>query len=119
MGASSSAEREEGAAHRLIIELGLTHIETAEMYGDGGAERVVAQAINGHPRDSLFIVTKVLPANASYAGTIKACEQSLERLGTDHADVYLVHWWSSQHRIADTMRAMEALVQRGLTRFVG
>jgi len=89
------------------------------MYGDGGAERIVTQAIKGHPRDALFIVTKVLPSNASYAGTIKACEQSLKRLGTGHVDVYLVHWWSGQHPIADTMRAMETLVKRELTRFVG
>jgi diketogulonate reductase-like aldo/keto reductase len=119
MGESRRTERAEVAALRLGLELGLTHIDTAEMYGDGGAERVVAQAINGHPRDALFIVTKVLPSNASYAGRIKACQQSLERLGTGHVDVYLVHWWSGQHPIADTMRAMEALVKRGLTRFVG
>ena len=118
MGESRRTERAEIASLRLGLELGLTHIDTAEMYGDGGAERIVAQAIKGHPRDALFIVTKVLPSNASYAGTIKACEQSLKRLGTGHVDVYLVHWWS-QHPIADTMRAMEALVKRGLTRFVG
>ena len=119
MGESRRAEREEIAALRVGLELGLTHIDTAEMYGDGGAERVVAQAIKGHPRESLFVVSKVLPSNASYAGTIKACEQSLARLGTDHLDVYLLHWWSGQHPIADTMRAMQTLVTRGLTRFVG
>ena len=119
MGESRRTERAEVAALRLGLELGLTHIDTAEMYGDGGAERIVAQAIKGHARDALFIVTKVFPSNASYAGTIKACEQSLERLGTDHVDVYLLHWWSGQHPIADTMRAMETLVKRGLTRFAG
>ena len=119
MGESRRAERDEVAALRLGLDLGLTHIDTAEMYGDGGAERIVAQAIKGYPRESLFVVTKVLPSNASYAGTIKACEQSLKRLGTDHIDVYLIHWWSSQHPIADAMRAMETLVMRGLTRFVG
>ena len=119
MGESRRTERAEVAALRLGLELGLTHIDTAEMYGDGGAERVVAQAIKGHPRDALFIVTKMLPSNASYTGTIKACEQSLKRLGTGHVDVYLVLWWSGQHPIAETMRAMEALVKRGLTRFVG
>lgn len=118
MGESRRAEREEVAALRLGLELGLTHIDTAEMYGDGGAERVVAQAITGHPRERLFIVTKVLPSNASSAGTIKACEQSLKRLGTDYVDVYLIHWWG-QHPIADTMHAMETLVTRRLTRFVG
>ncbi|MGH7303917.1 MAG: aldo/keto reductase [Candidatus Rokuibacteriota bacterium] len=119
MGESRRAEREEIAALRVGLELGLTHLDTAEMYGDGGAERVVAQAIEGHPRESLFIVSKVLPSNASYAGTIKACEQSLARLGTDHLDIYLLHWWSGQHPIADTMRAMQTLLTRGLTRFVG
>ena len=119
MGESRRAEREEVAALRAGLELGLTHIDTAEMYGDGGAERVVAQAIKGHSRDALFIVSKVLPSNASESGTVKACEQSLTRLGTDHLDVYLLHWWSGQHPIADTMRAMETLVKRELTRFVG
>jgi len=119
MGESRRAEREEIAALRVGLELGLTHVDTAEMYGDGGAERVVARAIEGHPRDALFLVSKVLPSNASYAGTIKACEQSLKRLGTDHLDLYLLHWWSGQHPIVDTMRAMETLVKRGLTRFVG
>ena len=118
MGESRNAERTEIAALRLGLELGLTHIDTAEMYGDGGAERVVAQAIQGFPRERLFLVTKVLPSNASSSGTIKACEQSLKRLGTDYVDVYLIHWWG-RHPIADTMRAMETLVTRRLTRFVG
>ena len=119
MGESRRVQREEIAALRVGLELGLTHIDTAEMYGDGGAERVVAQAIKGHPREALFLVSKVLPSNASYTGTIAACERSLERLGTDYLDVYLLHWWSGQHPIADTMRAMATLVKRGLTRFVG
>ena len=119
MGESRRAQRDEIAALRVGLELGLTHIDTAEMYGDGGAERIVAQAITGHPREALFVVSKVLPSNASYAGTIAACERSLERLGTDYLDVYLLHWWSGQHPIADTMRAMATLVKRGLTRFVG
>ena len=86
MGESRRTERAEIASLRLGLELGLTHIDTAEMYGEGGAERIVAQAIKGHPRDALFIVTKVLPSNTSHAGTIKACEQSLKRLGTGHVD---------------------------------
>ena len=119
MGESRRMERDEIAALRVGLELGLTHVDTAEMYGDGGAERVVAQAIKGYPRESLFVVSKVLPSNASYSGTIKACEQSLERLGTDYLDVYLLHWWSGPHPIADTMRAMCDLVGRGLVRHVG
>ena len=118
MGESRHEAEHEVAALRLGIDLGLTHIDTAEMYGEGGAERVVAQAIRGLRRESLFLVTKVLPSNASYEGTLRACERSVERLGVDYVDVYLLHWWGS-HPIAETMRAMEALVRRGLTCFIG
>jgi len=118
MGESRGAEHEEVAALRVGIELGMTHIDTAEMYADGGAERVIAKAIRGR-RDEVFVATKVLPSNASYAGTIEACERSLRRLGTDHVDLYLLHWWSGRYPIVDTMRAMRDLVRRGLTRFVG
>src|SRR5271167_4699046 len=72
--------KQAAAALRLGIELGLTHIDTAEMYGEGRAEEIVADAIAGLPREKLFIVTKVLPQNASYDGTIRACERSLHRL---------------------------------------
>ncbi len=119
MGESRREEKTEIAALRLGLELGMTHIDTAEMYGGGGAERVVAQAIRGYPRARLFLVTKVLPSNASYAGTLKACEQSVKRLGVDFVDVYLLHWWSERQPVAETMRAMEELVRRGLTRFIG
>jgi diketogulonate reductase-like aldo/keto reductase len=118
MGEDRRAAKAEVAALRLGMELGLTHLDTAEMYGDGGAERVVAEAIAGQ-RDAVFLTTKVLPSNASYAGTIQACERSLKRLGTDHVDLYLLHWWSDAHPIGETMRAMEELVARGLTRFIG
>jgi diketogulonate reductase-like aldo/keto reductase len=118
MGERPADRRDEVAALTLGIDLGMTHIDTAELYGDGGSERVVAEAIVGR-RDRVFLTTKVLPSNASYAGTIAACEQSCRRLGTDHVDLYLVHWWSDRHPITETMRAMEALVRRGLTRFVG
>jgi diketogulonate reductase-like aldo/keto reductase len=106
------------AALRAGIELGMTHIDTAEMYGDGGAERVVAEAIAGQ-RDRVFLVSKVLPDNASRAGAIRACEASLRRLRTDHLDLYLLHWWSDGHPIEETMGAMQELVRRGLTRWVG
>jgi diketogulonate reductase-like aldo/keto reductase len=118
MGERRADARDEIAALRAGIELGMTHIDTAEMYADGGAERVVGEAIRGR-RDRVFVATKVLPQNASYAGTITACEQSLKALGTDHVDLYLLHWWSDSHPIAETMRAMETLVRRGLTRFIG
>jgi diketogulonate reductase-like aldo/keto reductase len=118
MGERRADSKAEVNALRVGIELGMTHIDTAEMYGDGGAERVVGEAIRGR-RDGVFVATKVLPQNASYEGTITACERSLKALGTDHVDLYLLHWWSDDHPIGDTMRAMEALVRRGLTRFVG
>jgi len=118
MGEDRGAQKDEVAALRLGIELGLTHIDTAEMYGDGGAERVVAEAVAGQ-RDRVFIASKVLPSNASHAGTVRACEASLRRLRTDHLDLYLLHWWSATHPIGETMRALEELVARGLTRFIG
>jgi diketogulonate reductase-like aldo/keto reductase len=118
MGERAGDEKADVAALRLGIELGMTHIDTAEMYADGGAERVVARAIRGR-RDGVFVATKVMPSNASYEGTIAACEASVKRLGTDHVDLYLVHWWSGRHPIADTMRAMGELVRRGLARHVG
>lgn len=118
MGEDGAARKDEVAALRLGVELGMTHIDTAEMYAGGGAERVVGEAIRGH-RERVFITTKVWPSNASSAGTIRACEQSLARLGVDHVDLYLIHRWSGSHPIADTMRAMEALVRRGLVRFIG
>ena len=118
MGESRAAEKDEIAALRLGIEMGLTHVDTAEMYGDGGAERVVGEAVAGR-RHEVFIATKVSPRNASYAGTLRACEQSLKRLRTDYVDLYLLHWWSDHHPIGETMKAMEELVRRGLTRLIG
>ncbi|MBI2203341.1 MAG: aldo/keto reductase [Candidatus Rokubacteria bacterium] len=118
MGESRSHANDEVAALRLGLDLGMTHIDTAEMYADGGAERVVAEAIAGRRRE-VFLATKVLPHNAAYADTIRACEGSLKRLGTDYVDLYLLHWWSTRHPIEDTMRAMVELVRRGLVRYVG
>jgi diketogulonate reductase-like aldo/keto reductase len=118
MGESRRERAREIAALSLGLDLGLTHIDTAEMYGDGGAEEVVAAAIRGRRRADLFLVSKVLPRNASYRGTIRAAEQSLRRLRTEYLDLYLLHWPGS-HPIADTMGAMEALVAAGKARFVG
>lgn len=112
------------AKHRAIetlkigLDLGLAHIDTAEMYGNGRVEELVANAIKGQ-RDSVFLVSKVLPSNASYEGTLRACRQSLKRLGTDFLDLYLLHWPSGDHPIKETMRAMEKLVSEGLIRFIG
>src|SRR5215510_7523601 len=79
------------AAIRRALELGMVHVDTAEMYGSGQVERLVGEAIAGR-RDQVFLVSKVLPSNASRAGTIQACEASLRRLGTDRLDSYLLHW---------------------------
>ncbi|HWH09083.1 MAG TPA: aldo/keto reductase [Candidatus Thermoplasmatota archaeon] len=103
-------------ALRVGVDLGMTHVDTAELYR--GSEEVVREAV-GERRDELFLVSKVLPRNASYKGTLEACEASLRRLGTDRLDCYLLHWWSDEHPIEETMRAMGELVDRGLTRFVG
>jgi diketogulonate reductase-like aldo/keto reductase len=103
-------------ALRAGIEIGLTHIDTAEMYT--GSEEVVAEAIRQN-RDQIFLVSKVLPSNASYKGTLRACDASLKRLRTDYLDVYLLHWWSSSQPIEDTMRAMEELAAAGKIRHIG
>ena len=91
MGESKSARAEEVAALRLGIELGMSLIDTAEMYGDGGAEEIVAEAIQGQ-HQGVFVVTKVYPHNASRAELPKACERSLKRLRIDAIDLYLLHW---------------------------
>lgn len=109
--------RKEGIeALRTGIKLGMTHIDTAEMYT--GAEEVIAEAVR-QGRDKIFLVSKVLPSNASYKGTLQACDASLKRLRTDYLDVYLLHWWGGSHPIADTMRAMEELVAVGKIRYIG
>jgi diketogulonate reductase-like aldo/keto reductase len=102
---------------RLGLDLGLTHIDTAEMYGSGRAEELTGEAIAGR-RDEVFLVSKVLPANASYEGTLRACRRSLKRLGTDRLDLYLLHWAGS-HPIGETMRAMEKLAADGFIRYFG
>lgn len=105
-------------ALRRGIELGMTHIDTAEMYGNGAAEELVGRAMSGLPRERLFITSKVLPGNASYDGTLAACKRSLERLRTPYVDLYLLHW-PSAHPLAQTMRALEEIVNRGWARYIG
>lgn len=99
------------AALRAGIDHGLTLIDTAEMYGDGASESLVGEAIAGR-RDGLFIVTKVLPSNASRTGTVKACERSLKRLGIDRIDLYLLHWRGGVP-LAETVEAFETLRAAG------
>jgi diketogulonate reductase-like aldo/keto reductase len=103
------------AALRRGIDIGMTHIDTAEMYGD--AELVIAEAITGR-RDEIFLVSKVLPSNASRRGTITACERSLARLKTDRLDCYLLHWRGS-YPLAETVAAFEQLVSAGKIRSWG
>jgi diketogulonate reductase-like aldo/keto reductase len=95
------------AALRRGLDLGMTHIDTAEMYGSGAAEKLVGAAIAGR-RNEVFLVSKVLPQNASLAGTVSACERSLARLRTDRLDCYLLHWRGS-HPLEDTVAAFERL----------
>jgi diketogulonate reductase-like aldo/keto reductase len=114
---SPDAERRAVEALRAGLDLGLTHIDTAEMYGNGRSEKLVGEAIAGR-RDEVFLVSKVLPSNASFEGTLRACERSLARLGTDHLDLYLLHW-PGRYPIAETMRAMEHLIDQRQIRFAG
>ena len=105
------------AALRRGIDLGMTHIDTAEMYLEGTAEKWVAEAIAGR-RDEVFLVSKVLPSNASRRGALAACERSLTRLGTDRLDCYLLHW-RGRHPLEETVAAFEQLRREGKDRFVG
>lgn len=110
-------EAEAVAALEAGIDAGLNHIDTAELYGSGRVERIVARAVRKR-REDVFLVSKVLPSHASYESTIAACERSLERLQTDHLDVYLLHWRGSTP-LAETFRALEALEKAGKIRAYG
>lgn len=105
------------AAIRRAVELGATHIDTAEMYGSGWVEELVREALLGM-RERVFLASKVLPDNASYEGTIHACEQSLQRLGTDWLDLYMLHW-RGRHPLERTIAALERLCQDGKIRAWG
>ncbi len=111
MGEDGREHTREVDALKLGLDLGMTLIDTAEMYADGGAEEVVADAIAGR-RDEAFLVSKVLPQNASRRGTIAACERSLKRLRTDRIDLYLLHWRGSPD-FAETVEAFETLMRDG------
>ena len=118
MGESRASRAAEVAAVRSAIEIGYRLFDTAEMYGEGGAEEVVGQALaealraGDVRRDELFVVSKVYPHNASRKGTVAACERSCKRLGLDRIDLYLLHW-RGEHALDDTTAAMHALVQSG------
>jgi diketogulonate reductase-like aldo/keto reductase len=117
MGESARLRNQEIEALKLGIDLGMTLIDTAEMYGDGGAEQAVAEAVKGR-RDEVFVVSKVLPQNASRMGTIAACERSLKRLKTSYLDLYLLHWRGS-YPLRETLAGLQALVSDGLIKAWG
>lgn len=124
MGENSATQQAEVASVRSAIELGYRLIDTAEMYGEGGAETVIGQAradafrTNAVRREDMCAVSKVYPHNASRRGTAAACERSLKRLGLDQIDLYLLHWRGS-HPLAETVEAMESLVHAGKIRTWG
>lgn len=117
MGDDRATRAEEIAALRLGLDLGATLIDTAEMYGDGRAEELVGEAIAGR-RDDAFLVSKVLPQNATRRGTVAACERSLKRLKTDRLDLYLLHWRGGVP-FAETLAALTALKSAGKIRHYG
>ena len=117
MGESGRKRAEEVRALQLGLDLGMSLIDTAEMYADGGAEEVTGAAIKGR-RDGVFLVSKVLPSNGSRTATIAACEQSLKRLGTDRIDLYLLHWRGT-YALEDTLTGFEALHKSGKIRHWG
>lgn len=117
MGEDRRRRADEVAALKLGLDLGITLIDTAEMYASGGAEEVVAEAIAGR-RDETFLVSKVLPSNASRAGVKRACEASLKRLSTDRIDLYLLHWPGSVP-LSETVGAFETLKREGKVRHWG
>jgi len=117
LGDDPAARAEEIATLKLGLDMGARLIDTAEMYGSGRAEDLVGEAIQGR-REGAFIVSKVLPQNATRAGTKAACERSLRRLGTDRIDLYLLHWRGAVP-FAETLAAFEELTQQGKIRHFG
>jgi diketogulonate reductase-like aldo/keto reductase len=111
MGEDARKASTEVASLKRGLDLGMTLIDTAEMYGEGGAEKITAQAIAGR-RDELFLVSKVYPWNASRKGVVEACERSLDRLQTDRLDLYLLHW-RGEHPLAETVAGFEDLRRAG------
>jgi len=118
MGGDRRRRRAEIAALSLGLDLGMNLIDTAEMYADGGAEKIIGAAIAGR-RDAVFLVSKVLPENATRRGTIAACERSLKRLDTDRIDLYLLHWREQEVELAEVLEAFTALVRAGNIRHWG
>lgn len=116
--ADTSMDEEWVAALRRGVELGMTLIDTAEMYGGGHSEELVGRAVRGFGRDELFIVSKVWPSHAGYDDVLRSAEASVRRLGT-FMDLYLIHWPPTDMPLCETMRGLEAAVARGYARFIG
>lgn len=112
MGEDRFRAKAEVAAIQAALDAGITLVDTAEMYGEGGAERIVGEAIRDR-RDQCFLVSKLLPSNATRRGTIEACQRSLQRLRTDRIDCYLLHW-AGRHPLAGTIAAFEYLQEQGM-----
>lgn len=112
LGEGRAPRDEEIKALRAGFDAGMTLVDTAEMYGDGAAETLVGEAL-GDVRDEIFIVDKVLPTHASREGIATACERSLERLGTEHIDLYLLHWRQSEVRLDEMIEGMDDLMRNG------
>jgi diketogulonate reductase-like aldo/keto reductase len=106
-------------AIRYAVELGMNHIDTAEMYAAGHAEELVGEAVKQFSRDEVFIATKVWPSNLRYEDVIRSCRRSLERLQLKYVDLYMVHWPNPRIPLQETMKAMERLVKDGLIRYIG
>jgi diketogulonate reductase-like aldo/keto reductase len=117
LGEDPGRRREEIAALRLGLDLGMTVVDTAEMYGDGASEELVGEAIAGH-RAEVFLISKVLPGHADRHGTVAACEASLRRLGTDILDLYLLHW-RGRHPLEETVAGFTELMAAGKIRTWG
>lgn len=118
--ADNSDDEKEIAAIRAAIDMGITHIDTAEGYGNGHAEELLGKALEGYDRTKLFIATKVSAPNQGYDNLLKSFHASLKRIGTDYIDLYLLHRYPEPGiPIADTMRAMDELVEQGLVKYIG
>jgi diketogulonate reductase-like aldo/keto reductase len=121
MGESSALREQEIAAVQHALELGYRLLDTAEKYGDGGAERIIGRALQGFGaarRSELFIVSKLVPENATREGVVRACEASIQRMGCHYLDLYLLHW-RGPHPFTETLRGFGELLRRGLIRHVG
>jgi diketogulonate reductase-like aldo/keto reductase len=121
MGVDAGQRKRDIAAVKYALDVGYRLLDTAEMYADGGAERIIGsalQAFGAERRAELCIVSKVLPGNASRSGTARACEASIERMGCDYLDLYLLHW-PGRHPLTETLRGFHDLMQRGLIRHFG